>query len=94
MLNSRYCIIFFRYKTNRKLFVEKVKECIALSVEHVYDDPPSNDKHYITFKPYDPNIHETAKNVMLKTSSGKESSHGISWVQSGTYQSFSKDDTT
>ncbi|XP_047544930.1 protein crossbronx homolog isoform X1 [Vanessa atalanta] len=81
------------YKTNRKLFIDKVKESIANSNEHIYDEPPTEDKHYITFKPYDPNVHDSAKNMMLKVPGGNESSHGISWVQSGSYQSFSKDDT-
>ncbi|XP_045762118.1 protein crossbronx homolog [Maniola jurtina] len=82
------------FKTNRKLFIDKVKECVASSIEHVYDVPPIEDKHYITFQHYDPNIHDTAKNVMLKPPGANESSHGISWVQSGSYQSFSKEDTT
>ncbi|CAH2268811.1 protein crossbronx homolog [Pararge aegeria] len=82
------------FKTNKKLFIDKVKECIASSIEHVYDAPTTEDKHYITFQPYDPNIHDNAKNVMLKEPGGNESSHGISWVQSGSYQSFSKEDTT
>lgn len=82
----------YSYKTNRKLFIDKVKESIASSMEHIYDEAPTDDKHYITFKPYDPNIHDSAKNVMLKVPGGNESSHGISWVQSGSYQSFSKED--
>ncbi|CAG9566948.1 unnamed protein product [Danaus chrysippus] len=81
-------------KKNRKSFIDKVKECIVASVEHVYDDPPTDDKHYITFKPYDPSIHDNARNMMLKPSNTNESSHGISWVQSGSYQSFTKEDTT
>ncbi|CAH2066673.1 unnamed protein product, partial [Iphiclides podalirius] len=82
------------FKTNRKVFMEKVKECIMSSIDHIYDDPPTEDKHYITFKPYDPEIHDNAKNVMLKSSKTNESSHGISWVQPGSFQSFSKEDTT
>lgn len=64
------------------------------SIDHIYDDPPTEDRHYITFKPYDPEIHDNAKNIMLKSSKTNESSHGISWVHPGSFQSFSKDDTT
>ncbi|XP_068620940.1 AKT-interacting protein [Battus philenor] len=81
-------------KTNRKLFMDKVKECVMLSIDHIYDDPPSDDKHYITFKPYDPEVHENAKSIMLKISEINEGSHGISWVQPGSFQSFSKEETT
>lgn len=63
------------------------------SIDHIYDDPPVDDKHYITFKPYDPELHETAKNEMLKLSKTNEGSHGISWVQPGSFQSFSKETT-
>ncbi|XP_013133742.1 PREDICTED: protein crossbronx homolog [Papilio polytes] len=81
------------FKNNRKVFLEKVKECVMCSIDHIYDDPPVDDKHYITFKPYDPELHETAKNEMLKLSKTNEGSHGISWVQPGSFQSFSKETT-
>ncbi|XP_045511407.1 protein crossbronx homolog isoform X1 [Colias croceus] len=81
------------FKTNKKMFMEKAKECVSLSTEHLYDDPPTDDKHYITFKPYDPKIHDAARNKMLKPRETDETSHGISWVQTGTYQSFSKEET-
>ncbi|XP_059048912.1 protein crossbronx homolog [Achroia grisella] len=83
------------YKTNRKAFIDKVKECVASSIDHIYDDPPIDDKHYITFKPYDPEVHDTAKNVMLRPPKPNEGlSQGISWVQPGSYQPFSKEETT
>ncbi|CAF4760935.1 AKT-interacting protein [Pieris napi] len=82
------------FKTNKKAFIEKVKECVTLSHEHMYDAPLTEDKHYITFQPYDPKIHDVAKNKMLKQKENDENSHGISWVQTGSYQSFSKEDTS
>ncbi|VVC97376.1 unnamed protein product [Leptidea sinapis] len=82
--------VFNLFKTNRKAFVEKVKECVASSLEHLYDDPPTEDKHYITFKPYDSMVHDTAKNAMLRHKDNDESSHGISWVQPGSCDPFSK----
>ncbi|XP_053608557.1 protein crossbronx homolog [Plodia interpunctella] len=82
------------YKTNKKLFLEKVRECVVSSIDHVYDDPPIDDRHYITFKPYDPEVHENAKNIMLRPPGPNEGlAQGISWVQSGSYQPFSKDAT-
>lgn len=82
------------YKTNKKLFMEKVRECVVLSIDHIYDDPPTEDKHYITFKPYDPDVHDTVKNTMLKTQANESTVQGISWVQQGSHQPFSKEETT
>ncbi|XP_072936778.1 protein crossbronx homolog [Epargyreus clarus] len=80
------------FKTNKKQFMEKVKECVTSSINRIYDDPPTEDKHYITFKPYDPSIHETAKNIMLKAPTLNENSHGFSWVHQGSFESFSKEE--
>ncbi|XP_028178819.1 protein crossbronx homolog [Ostrinia nubilalis] len=83
------------YKSNRKLFLDKVRECVVSSIDHVFDDPPTEDKHYITFKPYDPEIHDPAKNMMLKPPKPNEGhNQGISWVQAGSYQPFTKEETT
>lgn len=74
------------------MFLDKVRECVMLSIDHVYDDPPTEDKHYITFKPYDSKVHDKAKNIMLKPPKPNEGMiQGISWVQSGSYQPFSKE---
>ncbi|XP_028043341.1 protein crossbronx homolog [Bombyx mandarina] len=82
------------YKTNRKFFMQKVRECVVTSIDHIYDDPPTEDKHYITFKPYDPDIHEKAKDIMLTAFKPTEgATQGMSWVQQGCYQPFSKEET-
>lgn len=83
-----------RYKTNRKLFLEKVRESVMSSIDHIYDEPPNEDKHYITFKPYNPDVHDSAKNVMLKSPNVSEGATlGISWVQQGSLQPFSKEES-
>lgn len=80
------------YKTNKKLFVEKAKECVAASIDHIYDDPPVNDKHYISFKPYEPEHHDLFKD-MLKLQTGTDgATQGISWVQPDSFQPFSKEE--
>ncbi|CAK1549878.1 unnamed protein product [Leptosia nina] len=87
-VNDEASILF---KTNKKSFIEKVKDCVSLSLEHLYDTPSTDDKHYISFKPYDPTIHDAAKNKMLKPKQNDENSHGVSWVQTDSYQAFSKE---
>ncbi|KAI5641504.1 ubiquitin-conjugating enzyme domain-containing protein [Phthorimaea operculella] len=83
------------FKMNRKLFLDKVRECVMSSIDHIYDDPPTEDKHYITFKPYDPEVHDNAKNMMLQPQKTNEGmAQGISWSQPGSYQPFSKEENT
>lgn len=84
-----------RYKTNKKLFTEKVKENILASIDHLYDEPPTDDKHYICFKPYDPDVHDHVQELMMKTTMITENvSQGISWVQPDSLQPFTKDETS
>ncbi|CAB3249960.1 unnamed protein product [Arctia plantaginis] len=45
-------------------------------------------------KPYDPDVHDNAKNMMLKTPTNECANQGISWVQQGSFQPFSKEETT
>lgn len=59
----------------------------------MYDDPPTDDKHYITFNPYDSSVHDAAKEMMLNPPKPEGMNQGTSWVQPGSYQPFSKDDT-
>ncbi|GBP70267.1 AKT-interacting protein [Eumeta japonica] len=80
-------------KSNKKLFMEKVKEYVSASVSHLYDEPGVADKHYITFKPYDPEVHEPAKISMLKTPNQEGLAQGTSWIEPGSFQPFSKNET-
>lgn len=93
IFNLQQFVPNFRYKTNKVLFTEKAKESVMLSIDHLYDEPPTNDKHYICFSPYDPSIHDSVKASMLNPSStsSNASSQGLSWVQPGTYQPFTKE---
>lgn len=65
------------------------------SIDHVYDDPPVDDKHYISFKPYEPELHDVFKDLILKPKNGTDgTSQGISWVQHDSFQPFSKGETS
>lgn len=75
--------------------MEKVKDCVIASIDQIYDDPPTEDRHYISFQPYDPQIHDNAKNLMLKPPKPTDGiSQGISWVEPGLFQPFSKEETS
>lgn len=53
----------------------------------MYDPPPTNDKHYLAFEPYQPEIHDPVRQTML-TPKKDEKNHSIghSWVAQGTFK--------
>lgn len=42
---------------NKTEFIKRVKECVRISRDRIYDAPPMEDKHYITFDQFDNDIH-------------------------------------
>ncbi|KAK3933334.1 AKT-interacting protein [Frankliniella fusca] len=80
------------YKSNPELFSEKLKLCVKNSQDHLYDPPPVDDPHYLRFDPYDKEKHEPVRESILhpKRDDGNPSSLGLSWVQPGSLEPFSK----
>ena len=39
--------------------------CVVEWRRRLYDSPPNDDPHYITFAPFDPVIHESARKTMM-----------------------------
>lgn len=74
-------------------FVDKVKECVRISKDKIHDEPPTDDKHYITFSLFDEEIHrsvlETIKNKTDHSSASPPAS-GLSWVNEGEFKPLSK----
>ncbi|CAH0556928.1 unnamed protein product [Brassicogethes aeneus] len=71
-------------KNNKEAFIIKAKELVKLSQKHLYDDPPTEDKHYITFSQYDPQTHDKLQKQMLSyTGEDKNTKKGLSWVLPG-----------
>lgn len=74
-------------------FEEKVKECVRISKDKVYDDPPTDDKHYITFSMFDEEIHriilDKIKNK-IETTSASPPPAGLSWVNEGEFKALRK----
>lgn len=74
-------------------FETKVKECVRISKDKIYDAPPTEDKHYITFSMFDEELHRsTLEN--LKSKGGIVSSSpppiGLSWVNEGEFKALRK----
>ncbi|XP_069677826.1 AKT-interacting protein isoform X2 [Periplaneta americana] len=80
------------YEKNQEGFIENVQSCVKSSQERVYDPPPTDDQHYISFEPYDNEVHGQIRDAIFKGKENEEesSSLGLSWVQPGSLQPFSK----
>lgn len=74
-------------------FEDKVKECVRISKDKIYDEPPTEDKHYITFSMFDEEIHrmvlDKIKNNCETTSTSPPPS-GLSWVNKGEFKALRK----
>lgn len=80
---------------NQKLteFEEKVKECVCISKDKIYDEPPTEDKHYITFSMFDDEIHRNVLENIKSKPEGMSASpppSGLSWVNEGEYKALRK----
>ncbi|XP_023707713.1 protein crossbronx homolog [Cryptotermes secundus] len=80
------------YEKNQEEFCESVKLCVKASQEQIYDRAPTDDLHYITFEPYDNEVHGPIRDTIFKIKENEQesSSAGLSWVQPGSLEPFSK----
>ncbi|XP_053965881.1 protein crossbronx isoform X1 [Anastrepha ludens] len=80
---------------NRAEFIARAKDCATTSKERIYDEPPTEDPHYIVFEKFDADVHgpvrdrifsgkELAENVAVPT-------NGLSWVKEGEFKPLSVD---
>lgn len=81
----------YRYKSDEKAFKEKISALVKKSQEHLYDPPPTEDKHYITFEAYEPAKHDPIKTAMLNQPvEEKPKVVGRSWVAHGSFKPLSR----
>ncbi|KAF5281264.1 hypothetical protein FQA39_LY05150 [Lamprigera yunnana] len=79
------------YKENIDTFKEKVKQCVKKSKAQLYDLPPTDDKHYITFEEYNPEVHDAVKSSMIKEMKvNQREAIGHSWVSLGSFKPLSR----
>lgn len=74
-------------------FAEKVKECVRLSKDKIYDEPPTEDRHYITFSMFDEEMHRNVLDNIRSKAETKSTSpppSGLSWVNEGEFQPLRK----
>ncbi|OAD58357.1 AKT-interacting protein, partial [Eufriesea mexicana] len=78
-------------ENNFELFRDRVKKCVRESLNNVYSLPTVDDPHYITFSPYVNELHNPVKREIYEPKEEEENKAlGLSWVQPGSLQPFSK----
>ncbi|XP_075869876.1 AKT-interacting protein isoform X1 [Nelusetta ayraudi] len=86
------------YDKDVHLFKSKVVDSVKLCNSHLFDPPKMDDPYAISFSPWNPAVHEEAKERMFAYKRRPEDQHkgaqvsGLSWVRPGSTQPFSKDD--
>ena len=90
------------YERDIQLFKGKVAESVNICMAHLYDLPKIEDPYAISFSPWNPFVHDEAREKMLTPKKKhKEQQHsksvhvaGLSWVKPGSLQLFSKEEKT
>jgi ubiquitin-protein ligase len=59
---------FFRFNQSLESFRGRVKECVSEWQNRLYDKPASDDPHFLTFSPYDSDIHSELLKAMKSKS--------------------------
>lgn len=86
------------YEKDVQLFKSKVVDSVKLCNSHLFDQPKIDDPYAISFSPWNPAVHEEAKERMFAYKRRPEDHHkgtqvsGLSWVKPGSTQPFSKED--
>uniref|UniRef100_A0A3B4Y5R1 Akt interacting protein n=1 Tax=Seriola lalandi dorsalis TaxID=1841481 RepID=A0A3B4Y5R1_SERLL len=87
------------YEKDVQLFKSKVVDSVKLCNSHLFDQPKIEDPYAISFSPWNPAVHEEAKERMFTYKRRPDDHHkgmqvsGLSWVKPGSTQPFSKDDS-
>lgn len=82
------------YEKDLELYKVKAAESISVCNERLYEKPNTDDPHAFHFTPWDSSIHEDFRKKLLgfkkEQDGSKNSQNGLSWMQAGTQQIFSK----
>ncbi|XP_045472082.1 protein crossbronx homolog [Harmonia axyridis] len=81
------------FKDNKEEFLSRTRSVVKESLERLYDDPPTEDKHYISFEVYNPNIHESTTAQLLTQKHKELSKYRKSWVLPGSIKPLSRPPT-
>ncbi|ENN79512.1 protein crossbronx homolog [Dendroctonus ponderosae] len=65
---------------NKEAFSARAQELVELNKKHLYDSPPTEDKHYIAFEPFNPELHKKENMMAFLQEKGQRGKAGYSWV--------------
>ncbi|XP_056381604.1 AKT-interacting protein [Hyla sarda] len=88
------------YEKDVQLFKSKVVDSVKLCNSHLFDQPKIEDPYAIIFSPWNPALHDEAREKMLaqkrKSEEQNKSLHatGLSWVKPGSVLPFSKEENS
>lgn len=54
-----------RFENAPEEFAANVAQCVENSKQRLFDPPPTDDPHYLSFEPYEPAVHDQVKQRML-----------------------------
>ncbi|KAK7170369.1 hypothetical protein R3I94_000557 [Phoxinus phoxinus] len=86
------------YEKDIQLYKSKVVDSVKLCNSHLFDQPKIDDPYAISFSPWNPAVHEEAKEKMFAHKRRPDDYNkglpvsGLSWVKPGSTQPFSKED--
>ncbi|XP_066439869.1 AKT-interacting protein [Eleutherodactylus coqui] len=87
------------YEKDVQLFKSKVVDSVKLCNSHLFDQPKIEDPYAIIFSPWNPALHDEARETMLahkrKSEEQNKGLHatGLSWVKPGSVLPFSKEES-
>ncbi|XP_017469075.1 PREDICTED: protein crossbronx [Rhagoletis zephyria] len=80
---------------NRAEFIARAKDCATASKDRIYDEPPTEDPHYIVFEKFDADVHGPVRDRIFAGKEAAESpavpTNGLSWVKEGEFKPLSVD---
>ncbi|NP_001088292.1 AKT-interacting protein homolog B [Xenopus laevis] len=87
------------YEKDVQLFKSKVVDSVKLCNSHLFDKPKIEDPYAIIFSPWNPVLHDDARERMLAQKKSEEQSRGLhvsglSWVKPGSVLPFSKEENS
>nr|KAF6318170.1 AKT interacting protein [Pipistrellus kuhlii] len=88
------------YEKDVHLFKSKVVDSVKLCTARLFEQPKIEDPYAISFSPWNPSIHDEAREKMLTQKKPEEQHNksvhvaGLSWVKPGSVQPFSKEEKT
>lgn len=86
------------YEKDIQLFKNKVVDSVKLCNSHLFDQPRMDDPYAISFSPWNPAVHDEAKEKMFTHKRRPEDQpkglqvSGLSWVKPGSTLPFSKEE--